>query len=182
MHNNCTVCGDTYEKPLHMSRLQFKERKYCSQACYRSTRRSGDYTELPTTKDCLYCKGEYNKHANYSFRQWKQSKYCSQSCAMKYKTQVLGVGSSTAFVKGENLNEKHPLWKGEDAHIKAKHSWVKRHKGKAQQCSVCEKTNEYHTIDWANIDHNYRRVLEDYVPMCRSCHRHYDILFNGYRI
>ena len=29
-------------------------------------------------------------------------------------------------------------------------------------------------FEWANIDHKYRRVLEDFIRMCTSCHRKYD--------
>lgn len=41
------------------------------------------------------------------------------------------------------------------------------------QCSVCG-TIESKRYDWANIDHTYKRILEDYIRMCRKCHFSYD--------
>jgi uncharacterized protein YlaI len=84
-----------------------------------------------------------------------------------------------SFKKGEHLGKEHHLWKGEDATIKCKHSWVKRHKGFAKRCSICGKTKN---IDWANKDHKYSRNLDDYIELCRSCHRLYDIKNNGYKV
>lgn len=37
--------------------------------------------------------------------------------------------------------------------------------------SGINKKQMYH---WANIDHKYRRLLDDYISMCVSCHRQYD--------
>ena len=28
--------------------------------------------------------------------------------------------------------------------------------------------------EWANIDHKYNRILDDYIQMCTTCHRKYD--------
>jgi hypothetical protein len=69
--------------------------------------------------------------------------------------------------------EKNWQWKGENASYTAKHRWVIKWKGLANHCEVCgdDKKKVYH---WANIDHKYRRVLEDYISACVSCHRKYD--------
>jgi len=54
----------------------------------------------------------------------------------------------------------------------------KHWKGKAKFCENCgkigEKVGDRWNIDWANIDHKYRRVLEDYIGLCKKCHRKYD--------
>ena len=132
-------------------------------------------------KQCQFCKEFYETHPSYSKSQIEASKYCSLSCGAKYKKRVLKMGVNTQFKKGENLNEEHPNWKGLDAHIKTKHAWVVAKLGKAKECSVCGKSRDEAVIDWANIDHMYSRNLQDYVQMCRSCHRKYDIANNGYR-
>ena len=70
-------------------------------------------------------------------------------------------------------------YKGEKVGYVALHEWVYRWKGKANHCERCGATDKkkYH---WANVDHKYRRVLEDYISMCVSCHRIYDYERNGY--
>ena len=72
--------------------------------------------------------------------------------------------------------EKSTSWKVCEATYSSIHDWVRYWKGNPDQCEKCG-TNEkrkykYH---WANIDHKYRRVLDDYIPMCVSCHKIYDL-------
>jgi NAD-dependent SIR2 family protein deacetylase len=57
----------------------------------------------------------------------------------------------------------------------AMHAWIYKQKGKAKnyKCVDCGKQ----AIDWSNKNHSYRRVLEDYFPRCRSCHKIYDKKF-----
>lgn len=31
---------------------------------------------------------------------------------------------------------------------------------------------------WANIDHQYKRNLNDFISLCPKCHRVYDLVFN----
>jgi hypothetical protein len=57
------------------------------------------------------------------------------------------------------------------------HSWVARWKGKPNACEKCGKTGlKGQIIGWANIDHKYRRVLDDYIRLCAKCHGEYDVL------
>lgn len=86
---------------------------------------------------------------------------------------------STEFKKG--ILENPPKnWKGNFAGKSAIHRWVDLWKGKPKVCSQCgtETAKKY---EWTNIDHKYRRVLDDYIRLCTSCHRKYDIEFNSYR-
>lgn len=71
-------------------------------------------------------------------------------------------------------------WKGQLASRVAKHRWVAYWKGRPQQCEVCG-TDKKRKYEWANKDHKYKRILEDYIRMCTSCHRNYDIEHNNYR-
>lgn len=158
-------------------------------------------------KDCIVCDKKYIKKPSVSKKAWLKTKYCSNKCSLEntgfkkghkksenwYKVMsekdpwnkgTIGVmkPNSGSFKKGNDLGSKHRLWKGEDAGIKPKHAWVKRHKGKAKECTQCDKTSETHQIDWANIDHKYKRNLDDYIELCRSCHRLYDIANNNYKL
>lgn len=75
---------------------------------------------------------------------------------------------------------KNPAWKGNEAGLTSKHDFVSKWKGKPKKCENCgtESAKKY---EWANVDHKYRRVLDDYIRMCTSCHRNYDIKHNNYK-
>jgi len=52
------------------------------------------------------------------------------------------------------------------------HKWVRRHKEKVGICSQCGvgyAGSPFHT-EWANISGIYRRELDDYIELCKSCH------------
>ncbi|MCK4782076.1 hypothetical protein KAS79_04120 [Candidatus Parcubacteria bacterium] len=79
--------------------------------------------------------------------------------------------------KGMHTEEKNCNWKGDKASKGAMHFWIIGQKGKASEykCKYCLKQAR----DWANVDHTYKRILEDYIPLCRSCHSKYDIKYNN---
>lgn len=95
------------------------------------------------------------------------------------------------FKKGNRLGELNKgrrgqvpwNWKGENAEKPAIHIWVKSKKGKPMFCIDCGKVGKEikgnWNIHWSNIDHKYRRVLEDYVGRCAMCHCLYDIIILG---
>ncbi len=61
------------------------------------------------------------------------------------------------------------------ARYTAIHQWVVREKGRPTKCEHCGKDGlTRHKIQWANIDHKYRRFLSDYIRLCVKCHRKYD--------
>ena len=55
----------------------------------------------------------------------------------------------------------------------ALHQWVRRWKGKPPKCEVCGQTERRMT--WANISREYKRDLDDFVALCYSCHKKYDL-------
>ena len=83
-------------------------------------------------------------------------------------------------LKNESIhNEKHFNWKGEEVSREGLHQWVNRYKGKPIKCELCG-TEEAKKYEWANRDHSYKRILDDYIRMCTSCHRNYDMNNNNY--
>jgi len=56
--------------------------------------------------------------------------------------------------------------------------WIVREKGRPKKCEPCGTTKK-RKYEWANVDHKYRRDLNDYIRMCTSCHRKYDIEHNN---
>lgn len=104
------------------------------------------------------------------------------------------ISIKTEFKKGHktwNKNKRHlgdsshPQWKGDKVGYNALHSWIHRKLGKAKKCERvgCKypRTNaakhvlrQPRTFQWANISHNYKRELSDWVQLCPSCHARYD--------
>lgn len=55
------------------------------------------------------------------------------------------------------------------------HQWVVRWRGRPAKCEHCGKDGlTERKIHWANIDHKYRRNLNDYIRLCAKCHKNYD--------
>ena len=98
-------------------------------------------------------KGAYRKpHPGISYRGmgWKHSE------------------ATKAKMKGEN--NKH--WKGELVGYRTLHNWVTRNLGKPEVCEHCLGTGK--RLNWANIDHQYKRNLDDWIRLCVPCHKEYD--------
>jgi hypothetical protein len=65
-------------------------------------------------------------------------------------------------VSGENSL----TWKG-GTNIAVIHRWAKRQLTKPDSCPACGSTGR---LDCCNVDHKYRRVIEDYFYACQQCH------------
>jgi hypothetical protein len=81
---------------------------------------------------------------------------------------------SRSKAKLKMTGDKHPLWKGEEVGYAALHTWVARHRGKPSECEHCGTDDASKIYEWANIDGEYNRCLDDFIRLCRSCHRKYD--------
>ena len=74
--------------------------------------------------------------------------------------------------KRDQWGENNTQWKGDEASKIAFHRRLYSRFGKPTKCTVCgtEESNHY---DYANLSGRYEDI-EDYAPMCRSCHWKYD--------
>jgi hypothetical protein len=76
-------------------------------------------------------------------------------------------------------NEKHHNWKGDEVSYNGLHKWLNRKLGKPDTCEFCGKTGlTGKEINWANKSHKYNRNLNDWLRLCSSCHKKYDLLLN----
>lgn len=85
--------------------------------------------------------------------------------------------------KCENLARR---WKGDDVGYVATHTWLRKKFGNAIKCEnpSCQypKPKKYRKpilqpkrFEWASISRKNLRDVNDYVQLCPSCHRKYDI-------
>ncbi len=77
--------------------------------------------------------------------------------------------------KHNMMGVKHPNWKGEEASYLAKHNRIKVRFGKADKCEGknCKKITKFY--EWANKSGLYLTKRSDWIKLCRSCHRSYDM-------
>lgn len=140
-------------------------------------------------RKCAICDKEFGKPETCSKRSWAERyKFCSRSCGLRSHSSwnkgkkmwwkparnkgkvAWNKGLPSPFV-GE-LNNK---WKGDEVSYSGIHHWVAKWKGKPCRCEKCGRTDlEKHNYHWANRDHKYRRVLDDYIRLCVHCHADYD--------
>lgn len=96
-----------------------------------------------------------------------------------------GWTNKTSFKTGQkpwNTNKKipeisganHPSWKGDKVGYTALHSWINRTYGKPNVCQKCQivSAKRFH---WANKSGKYLRNIEDWIRLCVSCHKNYDL-------
>lgn len=94
--------------------------------------------------------------------------------AVKKKISLAHIGKigwNRDKVLSNRQNEGSPKWKGDKVGYSALHKWVKHYLGKATICSQCISTIN---IEWANISHEYKRDLTDWMQLCHKCHGKYD--------
>lgn len=124
---------------------------------------------MPTqTKTCTQCNKIFAKPSYHSIKVWNDRKYCSQTC-----TGLAGIGRpapKSAYKIGQNIGPKNNQWKGDEANYHSKHDWIARHKVKPPACEGCGKIGNSRKIVWSNVDHLYKRNLDDYKALCGKCH------------
>lgn len=178
------LCGTSFYCPKSLS----VRKKYCSKKCFYEYRKTGGWNKglvgLSKPNSGSFKKGSvpWNKGTRGLSAPWNKG--------------LKGTHFSpvTEFKKGQNawnkglphmLDEEHPQWKADAVQYGALHSWVKRKLGKADCCKnqgcVYPRTNAAKKIlsqptafQWANISHEYKRELSDWIQLCASCHVRYD--------
>jgi len=75
-------------------------------------------------------------------------------------------------IRKSRIAETNPMWRGDDVKTDGLHSWVVSRLGKPQKCEHCDEIKG--RMDWANKDHTYKRTLDCWMRLCRSCHMKYD--------
>ena len=174
--NKLTIKCKFCNKKFQVWRSQLKTAKFCSHQCYSKSKFVKRFTF-----NCQQCGRKRQINLN-QHKDFGKGVFCSIKCFHKGH-RVWNKG-----IKGiiKPRNEKAYNWKGDNVGYGGVHAWVKRIKGNPKECSQCEKKGKFTkyqkqgkqchkwNIDWANIDHKYRRKVDDYIGLCRSCHRKYD--------
>jgi len=78
-----------------------------------------------------------------------------------------GLRMSRAFKGKINIAENNGMWKGNNVGKISLHEWIKYRLKKPNVCDCCKKNQPY---DLANISQKYKRDINDFEWLCRSCH------------
>jgi hypothetical protein len=103
-------------------------------------------------KDCIVC--------GKRFRVWSKEKHKQKCCSHQCFGKI-------------NHGAHNGMWKGNDAGYFALHRRIESLYGKPKKCSFCGTTIAK-IYEWANISGKYKQNMNDYVRLCRSCHRKLD--------
>lgn len=136
------------------------------------------------TKTCRHCGRLFSKLPKTSYKKWSGQFCCSKVCGDKSKktpwliTHQIKKGQhlspGTQFKKGQLVGTKNNKWKGESAGYHAKHMWANSWFGSPQFCEHC-KTSSRRMYHWANVSGGYLRDRNDWLRLCVSCHKKYDL-------
>lgn len=159
MLKNCLICN----KEFVTKKSHFNRRRCCSIKCSTLDRLG----RTPWNKN--------KKGVQVAWNKGKTGVYSIESrLRMGAKLKGRHRSINTEFKKGENVGSKHRSWKGDKAEYTSIHSWVSRWKGRPKKCEKCGTTDKKR-YEWANISGEYKRDLNDYIRLCKSCHTKLDI-------
>ena len=155
----CTVCGNIYYRDTRFSRKQFEKSKCCGWEC----------------KNKLQSKllsGELNVG-------WKGGKPKCMDCGKTLASYNISRKRCKKCWYAFNIGENNANYKTNVNNYKYIHQIMITKYGSPVKCDHCgkkgEKINGRWNIEWANISGEYSRDREDWLNLCKSCHRIYDL-------
>lgn len=176
----CIVC----QRQFHPNYYFETKAKYCSLECFHKhyTHHNKDIRKkisgklkgyVPWNKgkkgvQTAWCKGLHIK-INDALDKWRENGGQAWNKGKKLHYQVWNKGKKRTDIIGEN----HWLWKGDKVSYGNLHLWVRRHLGEPSKCIYCGKSKG--RLHWANISRKYKRDLKDFMSLCVSCHKKYDL-------
>ena len=144
------------------------------------------------TRECKNCLVEFQTYQ--SRIQVGKGKFCSVSCGTIYnkphkghthsketkrvmRLKKLGRKQSQEWIDKKTYHdENHPMWKGDEVGYVALHTWVRKKLGTPDTCTQCRfKSKNNYKMHWANISGEYKRDVKDFIRLCASCHKKYDL-------
>lgn len=142
----------------------------------------GDY-DLVILKDKINeeLNDELKKRGLTALKQYelRYSKICPK-CSKRIKQKSTMCGSCASKCRDNSKmkynfkimkNEKHPMWKGDNVGYDALHRWIRINKPLPNCCETCKRDKK---LEAANLSGEYKRDINDFKWLCRSCHKKFD--------
>jgi hypothetical protein len=110
----------------------------------------------------------------------ERTRYCSNACKYRYRPfpkpkQYRIVNDNPGWYgrhRPHLSGSDHYAWKGEEVGYGQLHDWVQKVKGPYPES--CERCGAEGYVEWANVSHEYHRDPEDWMALCKRCHRRHD--------
>ena len=168
----CLICNATFSVKNYRKHTA----SYCSRKCMwkgqigiNINARKGKYVI------CKLCKKSFYAHPS-RLKGLHKRKYCSKECRIEASNGRVSWNKGIKYFEVTGKNNGN--WLGDKAGYHAMHKWVYRQKGKPTICKHCNITSQDKQLYWANKKHDYKRNINDYIALCASCHRKYDLKNN----
>ena len=165
MDKLCSSCNCSFPKKVKESITEWQKRKYCSYPCYWEGRKGHE---------------PWNKGKSGEYSLWPNGRIVTEETREKLRQSHQGPRPWRRGVKIPKISrEKHYAWKGDGVGYHALHEWVQKELGKPDTCEHCKRSGlTGMSIHWANRSQEYKRDISDWIRLCVSCHRVYDLNFN----
>lgn len=72
--------------------------------------------------------------------------------------------------------EDNPFWKGDKVGYHGIHIWIRKQLGKPLFCEHCKTSDTTKKYQWANRSGQYKRDVADWMRLCLSCHKKFDLV------
>ena len=168
MIQNCKICQKEFN--TYPSLTKKGKGKYCSHIC------QGIAESKKVKCICGECSKEFFVHRRTAIKGF--GKYCSRKCSDKGRTGKPNKKRGGFYPQHRGIN--NGMWKGDDASYVTFHTWLYREKGRASNHKCSFKSKDcLGRIEWANISREYKRDLDDWMPLCTKHHRQFDKGFNS---
>jgi len=190
MIEKCIICDKVKKQNKTENNVEYAKRKYCSRECYYKSKRTGKTikceicnksfyiwlkqigkrkycspkcqgigSRFKLNRNCILCNKVFKVRSDY-----KAKRFCSLKCWLSYRhIYKLNHGSNNA------------RWKGDDVGYAGIHKWIYKALGRPLRCEHCGDTYKKRVLNWANKSHKYKRDTRDWMALCCSCHRKYDL-------
>ncbi len=183
IYKNCIICNGMFRITPSENRI-----KCCSWKCCKIFKKQYKVTEITKLKISRALKGKMPKNLKYmqqiaalkqtglkgeKAKHWLGGKPRCIDCDI-----IISYGASRCNVHSNKLKSGniHYNWKGENVGYRGLHEWIYNHLGQPDACEFCEQTGlSGHKIHWANKSGQYERNLSDWLRLCVSCHKRYDL-------
>lgn len=94
---------------------------------------------------------------------------------MLWKNPEFRQKMAEAQKKVDRKGQNNPFWKGDAVGYHGIHIWIRKQRGRPSYCEHCQKTDEAAKYQWANKSGQYKRDVNDWLRLCLSCHKKYDL-------
>jgi hypothetical protein len=176
----CKIC----DKSFYIRYCQFNTKRFCSRKCYATFRKNKKRNPQVGKKISDALKGKkYTLERRQKLSELHKQLYKNGA----YVPSRKGIPLSKSH-KQKSINtlkpywvngEKNHNWKGSKITYSTLHKWLVKKYGNPKKCEHCgkigKKTGRRWNLEWANINHLYKRSKNDFIGLCSACHKQHDI-------